>query len=66
VLVIGGTGDAATPLEQAERVAATLAEGVLVVRDGEGHASYGSSGCVRDLVAAFLIDGTVPDDGARC
>jgi pimeloyl-ACP methyl ester carboxylesterase len=66
VLVIGSTGDAATPLEQAERVAANLAEGHLVVREGEGHTAYGSSGCVRDLVAAFLIDGTVPAQGTRC
>jgi pimeloyl-ACP methyl ester carboxylesterase len=66
VLVIGSTGDAATPIEQAERVAANLAEGHLVVREGEGHTAYGSSGCVRDIVADFLIDGTVPADGTRC
>jgi pimeloyl-ACP methyl ester carboxylesterase len=66
VLVIGSTGDAATPLEQAERVAENLAEGHLVVREGEGHTAYGSSECVRDIVGAFLIDGTVPADGTRC
>jgi pimeloyl-ACP methyl ester carboxylesterase len=66
VLVIGSTGDAATPIEQAERVAANLADGHLVVREGEGHTAYLSSECVQDLVAAFLIDGTVPPDGTRC
>ena len=66
VLVIGSTGDAATPVEQAERVAATLAEGVLVVREGDGHTSYGSDRCVTEIVDAFLLDGTVPTDGTRC
>jgi pimeloyl-ACP methyl ester carboxylesterase len=66
VLVIGSTGDAATPVEQAERVAATLAEGVLVVREGDGHTSYGSDRCVTEIVDAFLLDGTVPADGTRC
>lgn len=66
VLVIGTTGDAATPLSQAEAVAATLAEGHLVVHEGEGHTAYATSSCVQDVVAAFLIDGEVPADGTRC
>jgi len=66
VLVIGTTGDAATPLAQAERVAANLAEGHLVVHEGAGHTAYGGSRCVQELVAAFLIDGEVPDEGTRC
>ena len=66
VLVIGTTGDPATPVEQAEAVAAMLADGHLLVFDGEGHTAYFSSGCVQDAVAAYLLDGTVPADGARC
>lgn len=66
VLVIGTTGDAATPVEQAERVAATLADGHLLVLEGEGHTAYFSSSCVRDAVADYLLDRTVPAEGARC
>jgi pimeloyl-ACP methyl ester carboxylesterase len=66
VLVIGTTGDAATPLVQAERVAATLADGHLVVLEAEGHVAYQRSSCVQDIVAAFLIDGEVPPEGTRC
>jgi pimeloyl-ACP methyl ester carboxylesterase len=66
VLVIGTTGDPATPLEQAERVADELAEGHLVVLEGEGHVAYPRSDCVQDLVEAFVVDGVVPPDDARC
>lgn len=66
VLVIGTTGDPATPVENAERVAATLADGHLLVFEGEGHTAYFSSACVQDAVSAYLLDGDVPDDGARC
>ncbi len=65
VLVIGTTGDAATPVEQAERVAANLAEGHLLVLDGEGHTAYGDP-CINDAVAAYLLDGVLPAEGARC
>lgn len=66
VLVIGTTGDPATPVENSEAVAAMLADGHLLVFDGEGHVAYGSSACVQDAVARYLLDGEVPDDGARC
>jgi pimeloyl-ACP methyl ester carboxylesterase len=66
VVVIGTTGDAATPLAQAERVADGLADGRLVVYEGEGHTAYLSSPCVQDVVAAFLLDGTAPADGTTC
>ncbi|MBA2495527.1 MAG: alpha/beta fold hydrolase [Acidimicrobiia bacterium] len=66
IVVVGTTGDAATPVEQAERVAATLADGHLVVSEGEGHTAYLSDECVADLVDAYLIDLALPPPGARC
>jgi pimeloyl-ACP methyl ester carboxylesterase len=66
ILVLGTTGDPATPVEQAERVAAGLADGHLVVYEGEGHTAYGRDECVDEVVEAYLIDGDVPADGARC
>ena len=56
VLVVGNTGDAATPLANAERVASLLPDARLVVVDTARHTAYNGSSCVRDLVADYLAD----------
>ena len=67
LLVIGGTGDNATPYQQAVSMAEQLKSGVLVTYSGEGHGSYGGkSPCVDAIVVAYLVKGTVPADGVRC
>jgi len=67
LLVIGGTGDNATPYPQAVAMAKQLASGVLVTYQGEGHGTYGGkSACVDRIVVAYLVHGTVPTDGVRC
>ncbi|MFI8518650.1 alpha/beta hydrolase [Streptomyces sp. NPDC085481] len=68
VLVVGTTGDPATPYEGAERMAKELGEGVgvLVTNKGEGHGAYGSSACVTKTVDAYLVDGKVPAYGTTC
>ncbi|MEU2595916.1 alpha/beta hydrolase [Streptomyces hirsutus] len=69
VLVIGNTGDPATPYEGARRMADELGEGVgtVLTWEGEGHGAYGSgSDCVDSTVNAYLLDGTVPKDGKVC
>ncbi|MGQ5224178.1 alpha/beta hydrolase [Streptomyces sp. yara] len=69
ILVVGNTGDPATPYEGARRMADELGEGVGVVLTwkGEGHGAYGSgSDCVDSTVNAYLLDGTVPQDGRVC
>ncbi|MFE5792379.1 alpha/beta hydrolase [Streptomyces sp. NPDC056503] len=68
VLVVGTTGDPATPYEGAERMAEELGEGVgiLVTNKGEGHGAYGTSGCVTRTVDAYLLDGKVPAYGTTC
>ncbi|MEF9906253.1 alpha/beta hydrolase [Streptomyces sp. P9-A2] len=69
VLVIGNTGDPATPYEGARRMADELGEdvGVVLTWEGEGHSAYGSgSDCVDSTVNAYLLDGTVPKDGKVC
>ena len=66
VLVVGTTGDPATPYEYAVDMARDLDRAVLVTHEGEGHTAYGSSACVRRVVQAYLDDGTVPRSGVRC
>ncbi|MFF4985251.1 alpha/beta hydrolase [Streptomyces sp. NPDC001046] len=69
VLVVGNTGDPATPYEGARRMADELGEGVGVMLTwrGEGHGAYGSgSDCVDATVDAYLLDGSVPKDGKVC
>ena len=67
IVVIGTTRDPATPYEWAESLAAQLDSGVLVSRDGDGHTGYNKGNdCVDDAVHAYLLDGTVPDDGLSC
>ncbi|WP_434995951.1 alpha/beta hydrolase [Arthrobacter sp. Ld5] len=67
IVVIGTTGDPATPYEWSTALAGQLESGVHVTWEGEGHTAYGrSNDCIRDLVDDFLLDGTVPEDGARC
>ncbi|WP_445395832.1 alpha/beta hydrolase [Streptomyces sp. LE64] len=69
ILVIGNTGDPATPYEGAARMADGLGEdvGVLMTWKGEGHGAYGNgSSCVDDAVNGYLLDGRAPKDGTVC
>ncbi|MFB7912718.1 alpha/beta hydrolase [Streptomyces sp. NPDC056061] len=68
VLVVGTTGDPATPYEGARRMADALGKGVgvLLTNKGEGHGSYGESACVTSTVDAYFLDGKVPADGKTC
>ncbi|MCX4764830.1 alpha/beta hydrolase [Streptomyces sp. NBC_01275] len=69
ILLVGNTGDPATPYEGARKMADELGKGVgvLLTWKGEGHGAYGSgSDCVDSAVNAYLLNGTVPKDGAVC
>ncbi len=67
IVVVGATGDSATPYQYAAWMADQLASGVLVTYDGNGHATYGGkSACVDKAVVAYLAKGTVPPDGLFC
>ena len=63
IVVIGTTGDPATPYEYAESMADELDSGVLVRFDGEGHLAYDQSDCVRRIVVDYLVAG--PGAGRR-
>jgi len=66
ILVVGTTGDPATPYAWAVSVAHQLAHGVLLTRDGSDHVAYFYSPCVRDDVQAYLVGGTAPPSGTTC
>ena len=67
IVVIGTTGDPATPYAWSTALAEQLDSGVHVTWEGEGHTAYGrSNDCIEDLVDSYFIDGTVPEDGTRC
>ncbi|MFJ4869359.1 alpha/beta hydrolase [Streptomyces sp. NPDC088757] len=69
VLVVGNTGDPATPYEGARAMVNALGKGVGVelTYEGEGHGAYnGGSACVKKAVDAYLLDGKVPKSGTVC
>jgi len=67
ILVISTTGDPATPYEAGVLVAKTLENGILVTNEGDGHTVVGNGKpCIDDLVAAYLVDDIVPEDGTTC
>lgn len=67
IMVVGTTGDPATPYKWSQEMAATLKSGFLLTYVGEGHTAVGGkSECIDDAAIAFLIDGTLPPVGTRC
>ncbi|MFI1222388.1 MULTISPECIES: alpha/beta hydrolase [unclassified Streptomyces] len=68
ILVVGTTGDPATPYEGAQRMADELGEGVgvMLTNKGEGHGAYGGNDCVTSTVDDYFLDGKVPADGKTC
>jgi len=67
ILVVGTTGDPATPYKWAVSLAGQLDSGHLLTYVGQGHTAYTrSNSCVDNAVNAFLVSGTVPAEGKRC
>lgn len=67
VLVVGTTGDPATPYEEAESLADQFPGGMLLTYEGLGHTAYGrGDACVTDAVDAYLTDLKPVRSGATC
>ncbi|MFT4123550.1 MAG: alpha/beta hydrolase [Microbacteriaceae bacterium] len=67
ILVLGTTGDPATPYASSVALAEELDNGHLVTRSGEGHTAYdGGNSCIDATVDAFLLEGTVPASDPQC
>ena len=68
IIVIGTTGDPATPYEQSVGLAhEVLDKGFLVTFKGEGHTAYGRSNqCVSTVVDDFFTAGKLPSKEPIC
>lgn len=66
LIVVGNTGDPATPFASTERMAAALESAVLVAVESNTHVGYGRNECIDETVHRYLIDGVVPNEGTRC
>ena len=67
ILVVGTTGDPATPYAWSKSLAEQLDSGQLLTWEGNGHTAYGGdASCVNDAVDAYLISGTMPKKGLTC
>lgn len=67
ILVVGTTGDPATPYAWAESLADQLSSGVLLTYDGTGHTAYRTgNSCIDQAVDLYLLSGTTPDEGTTC
>ena len=67
ILVVGTTGDPATPYAWSKSLAEQLDSGQLLTWEGNGHTAYGGdASCVNDAVDAYLISGTMPEKGLTC
>lgn len=68
ILVIGTTGDLATPYEWAVALADQLESGFLLTHEGFGHLAYRTAGseCVDSVVDTYLLDGELPEEEPTC
>jgi pimeloyl-ACP methyl ester carboxylesterase len=66
IVVVGTTGDAATPLSSTRKMAQGLEQGILIVVDANQHTGYGANSCVVKAVDDYLIKLTVPANETTC
>jgi pimeloyl-ACP methyl ester carboxylesterase len=66
IVVVGTTGDPATPYENTADLAGMLGVGHVLTWEGEGHTAYPSTPCIVRAVDTYLIGLQVPQEGLRC
>jgi len=66
IVVIGTTGDPATPLASTRKMAAELEQGILLIVEANQHTGYGANECINTAVDSYLIDLTVPVSETTC
>lgn len=67
ILVVGTTGDPATPYEWAQSLNKQLSNSRLLTWKGWGHTAYGrADNCITKAVDNYLLSGTLPADNKTC
>lgn len=67
MLMIGTTGDPATPVEWAENMHELVPGSSLLISEGEGHLAYRpGADCVTDIVEAYLFEGELFGGREEC
>jgi pimeloyl-ACP methyl ester carboxylesterase len=66
IMVVGTTGDPATPYAWAQALASQLEHGVLLTRVGQDHVAIFYSSCVRSWDAQYLVSLQTPPAGTVC
>ncbi len=67
IVVVGTTGDPATPYSEAVAMAEDFENSVLVTWEGEGHTAYPRGGeCISEPLDKFLLEGAVPEEDLTC
>ena len=66
IVVVGTTGDPATPLDSTRKMALGLEQGILIVVDANQHTGYGANNCVVKAVDDYLIKLVVPANETTC
>jgi hypothetical protein len=67
IVVIGTTGDPATPVDWAASLRKQLGNAALLTWRGEGHTAYGrANSCLEDSVDNYLVGGKLPADNTVC
>lgn len=66
IVVVGTTGDPATPYESTADLADMLGTSAIVTWEGEGHTAYPKTTCIRRAVDDYFIDLKVPAKDLRC
>jgi pimeloyl-ACP methyl ester carboxylesterase len=66
ILVVGTTGDPATPLESSQNMADALEQGVLLTVTADQHTGYGVNQCSYDVIDGYLVELAVPEVGTVC
>ena len=66
IIVIGTTGDPATPLDSSRKMATALEDGRLIVVTANQHTGYGVNECVNNAVNKYLISAKVTWQEKAC
>ncbi len=66
ILLVGSTGDPATPYSWAQSVTRQLAQAELLTRKGPGHTGYFYSTCIEKWVGSYLKTLELPPKNTVC